>query len=115
MVLIKKKIFSEIEKTENILKVLRGFEKKYEYKFVDEESKNNCVNRVKKCLNSIVIEGVLREKYCKQAQNYFWIEQRIDEEMSVKVDKQKTDEGKRIMGNDDDEIKRLLCILEKEI
>ncbi|SBT00600.1 gamete antigen 27/25 (G27/25), partial [Plasmodium malariae] len=108
------KMFLEIEKTENILTVLRGFEKKYGYKFVDDESKNNCVSRIKKRLNSFVIEGVLTEEYLKQGEIFFWIEQRVGEEMSVKVYSAKQYPDKRKMCYNKNEIKKVKNDYEKE-
>ncbi|SBT01197.1 gamete antigen 27/25 (G27/25) [Plasmodium malariae] len=109
----KAKLFLEIEKTEKILEILNEYEGKYGYKFVDDESKNNCVSRIKRRLNLIVMENILTEEYCKQAQKYFWVEQRLDEEMSAKVDKLKTEEEKKKMCHNAAEIKKLLGSIEK--
>ncbi|KAI4834589.1 gamete antigen 27/25 [Plasmodium brasilianum] len=110
----KKIMLREIEKTKNISNVLKDFEEIYEYHLNDDESRKKCIRRIQKRIRFIVNENTLTEKYCKQAQEYFWIEQRLDEEMSAKVDNQNTEEEKKDMCQNEAEIKNLLSVLEEK-
>ncbi|KAI4834592.1 gamete antigen 27/25 [Plasmodium brasilianum] len=56
----------------------------------------------------------ITEEYCKQVQKYFWIEERLEEEMSVKVDKEQTMQEKKKMCRNIEEMKALVSIYEKD-
>ncbi|SBT01204.1 gamete antigen 27/25, putative [Plasmodium malariae] len=109
----KKMLLHKINNTDIVLLHLREFEFKYRYQFIDKVSKENCISRIKRRLDFIIKDGTLSEEYCKQAQKYFWIEQRVDEEMSLKVDKEKTYDEKSEMCKNKDEIKKFINVLEK--
>ncbi|KAI4834588.1 gamete antigen 27/25 [Plasmodium brasilianum] len=108
----KRELFSRISFDYLELPILY-FMKHLGYSFKDERSRNSCINRMKKRLDLIVIEGILTKEYCERAQKYFWIEQRVIEEMSVKVFKEKTDDKQRNMCQNELAIKSLISKLER--
>ncbi|KAI4834580.1 gamete antigen 27/25 [Plasmodium brasilianum] len=110
----KAKIFHMMEDPGNILNVVKQIELMEGCNFKDTTSRNKCVSRIKRRLNLIVIKGILTEEYCEQAIKYFWIEQKVDEEMSLKIDNQKSQKEKEDICYNETEIKRLISVLEKD-
>ncbi|SCP03124.1 gamete antigen 27/25, putative [Plasmodium malariae] len=105
--LFSKICYSEVETT------IDYFIQHFGNRFKDKRSKDKCIDRIIRRLNFIVIEGILTKDYCERAQKYFWIEQRVIEEMSVKVFKEKTDDKKRNMCINELAIKSLISKLER--
>ncbi|KAI4834593.1 hypothetical protein MKS88_005268 [Plasmodium brasilianum] len=107
------KLFNEIEYSERIYDTVREYEDKYKFKFRDEEARESCVERIKgRLLYPLYLEP-LTEDYCKTIQKYFWIEERLEEEMTVKMDREETYQDKKAMSKNEDEMKRLISIYEK--
>ncbi|KAI4834581.1 gamete antigen 27/25 [Plasmodium brasilianum] len=110
----KKETHNMIDKNFYTTGSLDRFQSKYRYHFKDKLSREKCINRIKKRLNFIVIEGVLTDDaYCEEVKKVLWIEQRTDEEMSVKVDKLESEEEKDRMCLNKIVIKDLISKLEK--
>ncbi|KAI4834582.1 gamete antigen 27/25 [Plasmodium brasilianum] len=110
----KEELFDMIQKGAYIPGSLSRFQQKYEYSFKDEISKKHCISRIKKRLNFIVIEGILSDdEYCEEVKKVLWIEQRVDEEISVILDKLESKEEKDRMCRNEVEIKDLISKLEK--
>ncbi|SCP03123.1 gamete antigen 27/25, putative [Plasmodium malariae] len=109
----KKEIFDILEEGSIISSVLSEYQEKKKYNFKDITSREHCVNRIKTRLIYIVIEGILTREYLELAKKYFWIEQRVDEEMSVKVFNQKTEKARTKMCKNEVEIKKLISKLER--
>ncbi|SCP03122.1 gamete antigen 27/25, putative [Plasmodium malariae] len=108
----KQELFSKISYY-NVETTIDYFIQHFGNRFKDKKSKDKCIDRIIRRLNFIVIEGILTKDYCERAQKYFWIEQRVIEEMSVKVFKEKTDDKKRNMCINELAIKSLISKLER--
>ncbi|KAI4834584.1 gamete antigen 27/25 [Plasmodium brasilianum] len=108
----KKELFLKIC-YENIEISIDYFMRHLGYHFKDNISKNNCIDRIIRRLNFIVIEGILTDEYCKRAQKYFWIEQRVIEEMSIKVFNEKSTDASTKMCKNEVVIKDLISKLER--
>ncbi|KAI4834590.1 gamete antigen 27/25 [Plasmodium brasilianum] len=106
-------IFYDILFTSHITNAVRKFEEMYSFRFIDENARQSCVSRIKGRLLYFLRQDYITEEYCKQIQKYFWIEERLEEEMSVKVDKAKTIPEKKNVCNDYDEMKRVISVYEK--
>ncbi|SBS98677.1 gamete antigen 27/25, putative [Plasmodium malariae] len=107
-------IIDIINNSDLVLKTLRNFENKYSFRFIDENTRQHCNVRIKGRLLFFVRLKEITEEYCKQVQKYFWIEERLEEEMSVKVDKEQTMQEKKKMCRNIEEMKALVSIYEKD-
>ncbi|KAI4834591.1 gamete antigen 27/25 [Plasmodium brasilianum] len=114
--LIKQKvdIFDKIKNTDIVLNTVREFEDKYSFRFIDESAREGCVRRIKGRLLYFLGLEYVTEEYCKKVQKYFWIEERLEEEMSVKMDEAKTFKDKKNVCRNSEEMKRLICTYEKD-
>ncbi|KAI4834595.1 gamete antigen 27/25 [Plasmodium brasilianum] len=109
----KNRILYEIGQTDLVLRGVSKYEDKYSFRFIDEDDRERCVSRIKARIFSALYFECLTKHYCKKVQNYFWIEERLEEEMSVKLDGQKSNLYQKKMCRNEDLMKTIIGVHEE--